>query len=194
MKAFVAKWRARCRVAVTDGGACPICLADIAQDARYVTPCQHAFCTPCVEVLATAHRVPYEVPCPLCRAPFHYTKPFDPTLYPSKANFAFISDRHERHMLHSAYQTITREKGWAYLHQYRDTLGYGIIFTDDKVIQGLMCKIEDDYRGHSGGSIGFTMRRMHRVAQVGYAAYVTQFKSARFEPHDVSGVVLYRVT
>lgn len=202
MKAFVAKWRRmvelrRARVAVTNAIPCPVCLLDVSQKTMFTTPCQHAFCTPCMEALVAVHETPFGLPCPLCRAPFHYVKsrpPFDPTLYPSKADFAFVPEQHERGLLHSAYKTITREKAWAYLYQYCDVAGYGFIYTDDKEIQRIIMRIEDDYCGHSGGSMGFTMRRMHRVAQIGYAAYAEEFKKTQIEQHDMNGVLAYRVS
>jgi len=168
------RWWRTSRVAVADlSYRCPVCLDDVPEHETFTTPCRHTFCRACLSAMTQPY---YILNCPLCRARFeYYVRTKNPVLYPSKADFGFISNAFERRLLQTAYQTISREKKWAYLREFSDPRGYGFLFTTDPVIVNLVTKIADTYAGHTVETIGLTMRRMHKIARIGYEAYEDEY-------------------
>ena len=93
--------------------------------------------------------------------------------------FDFIPDAHMRYMLISAYHTITRLEKWQYLREYVVDPEKGFIFTREETIDNLMTEIENDYRGHSGASMGLTMRHMEFLANQGLYQFRKLWDSER---------------
>lgn len=91
-------------------------------------------------------------------------------------DFAFISDNHEREMYKSAYDVITRMKMWEYLRDF-DPGDNGFMFSrNDENIMNLMNEINKNYKGgHSGFSMGFTMRKMQSIAKYGLVATFKEY-------------------
>lgn len=92
-------------------------------------------------------------------------------LYPIQPSFEFIESTQTREMIESAYTTITRLEKWHYLRDYVVDENTG--FTQEPSILDIMNKINDNYQGggHSGGSMGFTMRAVHDIAKQGFPAF-----------------------
>jgi hypothetical protein len=185
---------------------CAVCLGDMSPLQTYTTPCHHQYCTLCVSSMAirqpdSAAMGGYKpIACPLCRTQFYYVKqkpPFSLDLYPSSADFDYVTEPHERHMLLSAYRTICQQQGmWEFLYHFRPddaqleervgdpelqgvmrflySYSGGFVWSRSPEMVGLMVKIEEEYQnGHSGSSMGFTMRAMHYIAQWGYDSYAS---------------------
>ena len=64
--------------------------------------------------------------------------------------------------------------------EFRDVMRFLYVYSEGFVwskcpeLIALMSKIEESYQnGHSGGSMGFTMRTMYKIAQWGYAKYAS---------------------
>ena len=92
--------------------------------------------------------------------------------YPISPNFDFIPNLHERHMLSSAYKTITRLQKWDYLCEYIISEETGYMFSTEPTINELMNQINTDYdSGHSGCSMGCTMRTMDLIAKNGFDSF-----------------------
>jgi hypothetical protein len=92
--------------------------------------------------------------------------------YPISPNFDFITNLHERHMLSSAYNTITRLQKWDYLRDYIISEKTGYMFSTESTINELMNQINTDYElGHSGCSMGCTMRTMDLIAKNGFDSF-----------------------
>uniref|UniRef100_A0A6C0HUU4 Uncharacterized protein n=1 Tax=viral metagenome TaxID=1070528 RepID=A0A6C0HUU4_9ZZZZ len=92
--------------------------------------------------------------------------------YPISPNFDFITNLHERHMLSSAYKTITRLQKWDYLCEYIISEKTGYMFSTESTINELMNQINTDYElGHSGCSMGCTMRTMDLIAKNGFDSF-----------------------
>lgn len=146
---------------------CPICLLDVKD--KYMTSCGHIFCTECIIGLHQFHG--WSFSCPICRESLHITRsqieipPFDPKNYPLDCQLKIPE-------LLSAYITITREQKWELLHDFIVDENRGFMNTDNRSICDLMHKINDDYNGgHSGTSMGFTMRAMHYISKFGLRKY-----------------------
>ena len=89
--------------------------------------------------------------------------------YPIRPDFGFLTDSSTREMIESAYKAIDRVEGWYLLRNFRDE---SFMFTNDLRINDLMTKVSDEYSGgHSGASMGCTMRHMEYIAKNGFTNY-----------------------
>lgn len=90
-------------------------------------------------------------------------------------DFNFVTN-HERKMLKSAYDTITRLNAWETLGNFKEK---SFQFTHDETMNKLMNDINDAYDcGHSGFSMGWTMQAMRCIQRDGYAAYKNAYLSS----------------
>jgi len=170
---------------------CGICLDPQIQP--FQTSCSHSFCVSCL-VRASIFKNHSEFPCPLCRETvvnmedamqlykneeIHKTveivPPFNPELYPIRADFEFVELECVRRMLFSAYNVIIREEKWKFLHDYNVSEETGFLWARDTELNILLGKIEDDYGGHSGSSMGYTIRKMHYIAKYGYNEFKNEW-------------------
>jgi hypothetical protein len=88
-------------------------------------------------------------------------------LYPSNPDWSFAEDAD---MLSSAYNAIQQSEGWSLLRNFK---GESFMFSQDPKIIDLMTKINNAYDcGHSGSSMGDTIRDMQYIANNGFDAYV----------------------
>jgi len=71
-----------------------------------------------------------------------------------------------------AYKTISRLDKWKLLYNYQVVNNRGFMFSDDEEIRKLMGAIEEDYGGHSGASLGFTMRHLQFISYYGVSRYI----------------------
>lgn len=70
---------------------------------------------------------------------------------------------HSQEMLTSAYNVITRMEKWIYIKEAQPGDG-GYTFTKNEELRNIMNEINNDYMGHSGASLGWTMRIMQQIA------------------------------
>jgi hypothetical protein len=103
--------------------------------------------------------------------------------YPISPNFDFITNLHERHMLSSAYKTITRLQKWDYLCEYIISEKTGYMFSTEPTINELMNQINIEYElVHSGCSMGCTMRTMDLIAKNGFDSFRESFVQDTTQP------------
>jgi hypothetical protein len=120
----------------------------------------------------------HRISCPVCRAYFT-VKPrttlqrpdFHNRLCPADYIFDYIDDEWERRMIQSAYDTITKYNHWEYMHNFTVDAATGFMSNRDPDMKQLMTYIDNDYMGHSGGSMAFTMRKIHFIAIYGVDEY-----------------------
>lgn len=173
---------------------CGICLEP--QTEPFKTSCNHTFCVSCL-VRASIFKNQSDFPCPLCRETvvnmteaiqlyknnktnekidaINISTPFNPELYPIRVDFEFAEPESVGQMLISAYNVITREEKWKFLHDYDESEQHGFIWSRDTEINILLGKIEDDSGGHSGSSMGYTIRKMHYIAKYGYNEFKNEW-------------------
>jgi hypothetical protein len=159
---------------------CPVCYTHL--DEYFITECNHAFCKPCLIQVKVFHEKIYgaeKFPCPLCREliPNSFVNinvkvqlpPFVSTNYPLDPDFSCISSEHVRRMVQSAYECVQIQEKWLLLYQYNVDETRGFMFATSPEINDLMSKIDDHYQGgHSGCSMGMTMRMIHYIAIYGF--------------------------
>jgi hypothetical protein len=88
--------------------------------------------------------------------------------YPSSPNWSFAKE--DAPMLSSAYNVIKKNEAWNILKNFDEE---SFMFAKGKDVNNLMNKINDDYDGgHSGGSMGYTMRIMQYIANYGFDTFV----------------------
>lgn len=86
--------------------------------------------------------------------------------YPCEPDFSFIADDDTKNMISSAYDCVMNEEdAWQNIKNFR---GESYMFSKDTKINQLMNDIDSVYGGHSGASIGWTMRQIERVAHIGF--------------------------
>ena len=89
--------------------------------------------------------------------------------YPICPDFEFLTSKSTREMVKSAYKVIANAEGWRLLSNFR---GESFMFTSDSRLNDIMDKVNIEYGGgHSGSSIGITMRHMEYIAKNGFNCY-----------------------
>jgi len=90
-------------------------------------------------------------------------------------NFEFIECEFTRKMVASACMALD-ENDWKYLRYYYMADQESYMFSNNRQILDIMYKVQDAYGGgHSGSSIGLTMRIVDRIAKRGLAEYQKQY-------------------
>jgi len=167
---------------------CCICLCDFTEPDVFITKCKHSTCVNCIVKL-------YEfkcksIQCPMCRTSLldenfctfiqNYQKqkklcnlpPFDLTKYPVVVDWTFIRDRHLRIMMRTAYEAVHHLKKWEFLYYFELGEGTGFMFCRDPEIDVITDTVNRFYdSGHSGTSMGGTMRHIHFIAKHGFDEY-----------------------
>ena len=93
---------------------------------------------------------------------------------PENPEFSFLTE-HEKIMIQSAYHTINRLNKWDYIHRYSPSVRTGYIFDRDPIIEEITNAINEDYNGHSGASMGYTMRRIEYIAKNGFESFKEEY-------------------
>lgn len=87
-------------------------------------------------------------------------------LYP---DFSFIDDESTKNMISSAYECVTMKNAWECIKSFR---GESFMFCEDQEVNDLMNFIDSSYEcGHSGSSIGVTMRQLQLMSKIGFDDY-----------------------
>ena len=88
-----------------------------------------------------------------------------PVAMPAAPDFSYITDTTSRNCIASGYKGVQRTEGW---NAIRNFTGESFMFTSDPEITRVMNAVNDEYGGgHSGSSIGWTMRQLERISRVG---------------------------
>lgn len=90
--------------------------------------------------------------------------------------FEFIKDTHTRHMISNGYQAIDELELWSWLKSFVPKENEGFMWSSDPNIYKIIQKMESlpNPPGHSGSSVGFTMRELHFIAKNGIDEYKNQ--------------------
>jgi len=157
---------------------CPVCYTQV--EDYFTTECNHSFCKPCIFQVRDYHKKIYgsrTFPCPLCREPISnsfnnvkvYLPSFVSTNYPLNPDFSCISCEHVREMVQNAYECVSIQEKWPFLHAYNVNESTGFMLDTSPEIGDLMDEIQNHYHGmHSGLTMGMTMRMIHYIAMYGY--------------------------
>ena len=70
---------------------------------------------------------------------------------------------------------INRLNKWDYIHRYSPSVRTGYIFDRDPIIEEITNAINEDYNGHSGASMGYTMRRIEYIAKNGFESFKEEY-------------------
>lgn len=161
--------------------------------------CNHGFCSGCVRVILTnkhASRPTY--PCPMCRAEQSYSDlrtklqldsetsqqklPFAELDFPDSPSFDFIASDGARNMILSAYRAIQHHRKWKVLYDLHmnpeDSFMMSQLGPDIYEVMSIVD--EYDQNGHSGASMGFTMRTVHWISTNGYERFRNQYLAITF--------------
>jgi hypothetical protein len=90
---------------------------------------------------------------------------------PAEGDFSFIQDEMERTMYQEMYTAITAAGAWDDMKA--DPGDGGFMFSGAPVISKVCAHLNDSV-GHSGSSFGITMRKMQRLACVGWGAWASE--------------------
>jgi len=91
-------------------------------------------------------------------------------LYP---DFSFINDDSIKNMISSAYECVMIKNAWECIKSFR---GESFMFCKDYEINKLMDFIDSRYEcGHSGCSIGLTMRQLQLISNIGFDNYKNEW-------------------
>jgi hypothetical protein len=95
---------------------------------------------------------------------------------PIDHDFSYISCEHYKRCILFGYNTLNRINKWNELRNFivDETGGFQSGYKNDDILY-IMTEIENDYQGHSGSSMGLTMRHMHFIAKYGLQAYKDRF-------------------
>ena len=90
-----------------------------------------------------------------------------------KGNFKALGIKdHECLMLEDAYQAVTAADKWSFLERPDVPGEGGFMFSNWPEMEEVSKHMK--YDGHSGGSYGWTMRTMQRIAKVGWDSYAEE--------------------
>jgi len=94
-------------------------------------------------------------------------------------NFDFIQCEFTRKMVASACMALDSED-WMFLKYYYMSDNDSYMFSNNRRVLDIMNKVQDAYNGgHSGSSIGLTMRIVDRIAKRGLIEYQKQYMAER---------------
>lgn len=95
-------------------------------------------------------------------------------VYPYNPDFSFIKDNNTKNMISSAYNCVmNKQDAWQNIKKFT---GESYMFSKDKKINQLMNDIDSMYEaGHSGASIGWTMRQIERIAYIGFDKFKSEW-------------------
>jgi hypothetical protein len=94
---------------------------------------------------------------------------------PSTPDFSFM-DEHSCEMVFSAYRVIHQLEGWHILANFTEE---SFMFSQNPNVSRLMDAVAAAYSsGHSGSSMGFTMRQLEYIANNGFSNYKNRYISS----------------
>ena len=94
---------------------------------------------------------------------------------PSNPDFSFM-DQHSCQMVTSAYRVIRQLEGWHILANFTEE---SFMFAQNPNVCRLMDAVAAAYSGgHSGSSMGFTMRQLEYISNNGFSNYKNAYLSS----------------
>jgi len=103
--------------------------------------------------------------------PTYNSEQLEPVDIPSDPDFSFLQNS-DKNMIESAYHTVNRMEKWDYLRRYSPSKDTGYMFDRDPTIGEITNAINDNWDGgHSGCSMGCTMRRIQYIAENGFEKF-----------------------
>lgn len=147
---------------------CAICLNGIKN--IYITECKHAFCVECINAYSELCKNLF---CPLCRNEIIIEKPYYGEKIPFNESSFIVNPEISEKIILSGYNTITRLNKWKFLYDFKVSRNTGFMFCDDREMNNIMDEVNKDYNdGHSGCSMGYTMRCLQIIAYYGLDRYL----------------------
>jgi hypothetical protein len=102
-----------------------------------------------------------------------------PNDFPTCPDFSFITDAISRSCIETGYKGVQITEGW---NAIRNFSGDSFMFTNDPEITRIMNAVNAEYGGgHSGCSIGWTMRQLERISHIGINAFKSEWLNAQRE-------------
>lgn len=92
-----------------------------------------------------------------------------------EGDFSAIRDEMTRTAYEDMYAAITKAEAWADMK--KEPSGAGFMFSSDTHIDRIRTRLVDRV-GHSGASLGCTLRDMQHLAQVGWATFMAPYAVA----------------
>ena len=94
---------------------------------------------------------------------------------PPNPDFSFITDRLTRIMIESGYNVVMISEGWKMIREFS---GKSFMYSNNPKMIRLMDAVNDNYNdGHSGCSIGYTMRILERISHVGMSIFKKEWEN-----------------
>ena len=104
--------------------------------------------------------------------------PLDTVDIPENPDFSFLQTN-EVNMIQSAYTTVSRLNKWDYMRRYNPSIQTGYMFDRDQTMGEITSAIDNNYNGgHSGMSMGYTMRRIQYIAKNGFEKFKEDYCNA----------------
>jgi len=97
-----------------------------------------------------------------------YLPPLD---YPLNPDFTFIDSEHTRDIIESAYNTICNMNEWDFMRRYKPSNETGYMCDRNPRVVNIICKIDENFQGHSGSSLMITMRCIQKIAIIGFEEF-----------------------
>jgi len=103
----------------------------------------------------------------------HTLPPPPPVSMQSAPDFSYITDSHSRSCIETGYKGVQVSEGWNSIRNFR---GESFMLTNDPEINRIMNAVNDEYNGgHSGFSMGWTMRQLQRISRVGVNVFKNEW-------------------
>jgi len=81
--------------------------------------------------------------------------------------FDYMKDSNSKQMCQTAFNAIVNADGWDYFKSYSPNDSTGYMFDSDPQMNRLMNVVATEDPGHSGSSMGWTMRQLQQVGLSG---------------------------
>ncbi len=101
----------------------------------------------------------------------------------ARGDFTFIQDKHRRTMLKEAWVAVEKADAWHDLKSIDVPGEDGFMFSKHPAVKRISEALVDTI-GHSGGSWGWTMRRMEYIAKNGWDNFVELQNSNNINNND----------
>ena len=108
----------------------------------------------------------------------YYSGVLEPLEFPLQVNFNFITSDHYRIIVQSAYNTINSLNEWDFIRRYKPSDETGYLFDNNPRIQNILTHIDNNYGGHSGTSMGISIRTIQKIASIGFEEFKRTFNPA----------------
>jgi len=121
-------------------------------------------------------RLPYNVRLPTIGSSYN-AGPLAPVDIPPNPNFDFIPDVSTRLMVSTAYRAVQAMDEWDFIRRYDPDANSGYVSDRNERINAIHSRVDQEYRnGHSGSSMGATMRIIQFIAKNGLNAFVQTYQ------------------